>query len=1076
MKKILSLMPLLLAMIVPGHSNAQEQIIVRMDASVNGSIVQMDGGTVVVRDDDSQGAGAPEAGSPMSGIDYYVTFQGGCSEGSRMRFVVTELSVSCLDTVYVYDGAGITGPLIVKFNSFTNNVEVGESVYETPNNTTGMITVRFRTDPRTDTNRTHLSCYANGGIAKGFEMAVSCNVPCESVTPVINDKFYRVRDGEVYDSGYVRLVEIPDTLWVNEEDHSLGYDSIDTNRFMGAHLCIGDAVIFQGHGEYSHRYGYYNPSDATSYFIWNMGNEGDTLQGINMTEIHYSDYQQTGCFDLNLRIIDQFGCGTDMITSIRIRTSSNPIKTIYTLADICNSDSLLVNMGYSGEDATLTLRKIENDEVVSKVNDIRTFIPDGCDCATAANPHSYYEAPVEFLEFPSGRSVVSTADICSICVNMEHSFLGDFFLSLVCPTGQEAVLKFGSRMISHCEYPDGYPTGNPTGPGAETGGSIQLGIPLDGFNGIGDQNPKCDSLQNPFGLGFDYCFSRDVHYTLITGDNAGNVWSWTDPRPAGNFYIGSSAFTSTMTADLTASPSWIPAYFTNNGGVNPGSGSVDQVKQPSDHENQTDYYLPYTTFDELIGCPLNGVWKVRIYDTYGVDNGWVFNWSLDICNLSQDDCKYQVEIDSLVWMPDPSSQYHDYDMGHYRGAAVHSNTSTISHILTPDTAGTFPILVKVYDEFGCVWDTNTHITSYWTPTPDLGPDTMLCGDTQMLLDAKDRHTADQNYSYIWAPFGQNTDTIMTHDEATDTINYIVEVRNKQRTQTCVGRDTITVAIGRQPMPNFLPDPFVFEGCAPFTLTFNNQTLNAVEHLWVFGDGITSSAVSPTHTYDAGIYDLSYYATSADGCVDSIISPQSIAVYNAPKAAFSWTPTYPSVVNPVATFTNLTEPKTPQTKYFWELQYNIENPLSVETLIDENPSFDFSQYVIGDPSGNYAVRLIARTDNLAPSGNMIYCRDTTENAILVVNDFLQFPNVVSPNGDGINDRFVIKNLVEGMGYPINQLDIYNKWGARVYHKENISRDEDFWDPKDMPAGTYFYRFSARGYNGNVEHNGAIEVVK
>ena len=1073
MKKILLLMPLLLAMLLPGHSNAQEQIIVNLDATVNGTIVPMDGGTVVVRDDDSQGT----SGNPMSGIDYYVTFQGGCPEGSRMRFVLTDLSVSCLDTVYVYEGAGTSGPLIAKFNSFTNNVAVGQSIYESPSNTTGMITVRFRTDPRTDTSRTHMSCYSqNGGIGHGFEMTVSCNVPCESLVPVIDNKFYRVRAGEIYDSGYVREVEIPDTLWVDEEDHSLGFNGIDTIRFMGVHLCIGDAVIFHGHGEYSHNYGYYNPNDATSYFTWNMGNQGDTIQGINVTEVNYADYQRTGCYDLSLRIVDEFGCGSDMLTSVKVRTSSNPIKTIFTLADICNSDSLLVNMGYSGEDATLTLRRIENDEMVSKVNEVRTFIPDGCGCATSANPHSYYEAPVEFTEFPSGRYVNSAADICSICINMEHSFLGDFFLSLVCPNGQEAVLKFGSRMIPSCEFPEDYATNNPTGPGSETGGGIQLGIPLDGFNGIGDQEPKCDSLQNPFGLGFDYCFSRDVHYTLITGDNAGTIWSTTDLHPSGDYYIGNSAYTDSYSVDLTATPSWIPAYFTNHGGVNPGAGSVSMVKHPSNHEEKMDYYLPYSTFSELVGCPLNGTWKVRVYDTYGVDNGWVFNWSLDICNVSQDeDCRYQVGIDSLVWMPDPSPQYHDYDLGHYRGVKVNRKTPSISHILSPDTAGTFPIIVKVYDEFGCVWDTNTRITTIWTPTPNLGLDTSLCGVDRMHLDASDRHEATQNYSYLWTPYGQTTDTITTAEGAESEITYVAMVRNTQ-SRTCVGRDTIVVGHRRQPMPAFIPTPFSFEGCAPYTIHFENRSVDAASHLWDFGDGVTSYEASPTHTYAAGLYDLKYYATSADGCVDSVISPNTVAIYEAPQAGFSWSPVYPSVLNPVATFTNLTDPLLPQNHYFWEIQYNIENPLSVETLTDVNPTFDFSQWTDDDPSVNYAVRLIARTDNISPSGNLVYCRDTIENTILVVNDFLQFPNVVSPNGDGINDRFVIKNLVAGKGYPINQLDVYNKWGTRVFHRENISRDEDFWDPKDMPTGTYFYRFSAKGYNGNIEHNGAIEVVR
>ena len=180
---------------------------------------------------------------------------------------------------------------------------------------------------------------------------------------------------------------------------------------------------------------------------------------------------------------------------------------------------------------------------------------------------------------------------------------------------------------------------------------------------------------------------------------------------------------------------------------------------------------------------------------------------------------------------------------------------------------------------------------------------------------------------------------------------------------------------------------------------------------------------------------------------------------------------------MVTFVNNTQPDISSNKYFWEIQYNRDNPLSVETMTTHNATFNFSQYATdGDVSGTYGVRLIARTDNLAPSGKQIFCSDTAANSVLVVNDFLQFPNVVTPNGDGINDRFVILNLLDGFGYPINTLDIYNKWGTRVYHKENISSDADFWDPADMPAGTYFYRFSAQGYNGNIEHNGAIEVIR
>ncbi len=72
-----------------------------------------------------------------------------------------------------------------------------------------------------------------------------------------------------------------------------------------------------------------------------------------------------------------------------------------------------------------------------------------------------------------------------------------------------------------------------------------------------------------------------------------------------------------------------------------------------------------------------------------------------------------------------------------------------------------------------------------------------------------------------------------------------------------------------------------------------------------------------------------------------------------------------------------------------------------------------------------------------------------------------PEGFSPNGDGINDRFVIRHVPAGVSV---QLDIYNRWGNRVYHQENYQND---WDGtanagigvvtgKGLPDGTYFYQ--------------------
>lgn len=53
--------------------------------------------------------------------------------------------------------------------------------------------------------------------------------------------------------------------------------------------------------------------------------------------------------------------------------------------------------------------------------------------------------------------------------------------------------------------------------------------------------------------------------------------------------------------------------------------------------------------------------------------------------------------------------------------------------------------------------------------------------------------------------------------------------------------------------------------ADLTVTFTDQSTNAVSHEWNFGDGKTSSEKSPIHTYaEAGNYEVSLVATSETG--------------------------------------------------------------------------------------------------------------------------------------------------------------------------------------------------------------------
>lgn len=92
--------------------------------------------------------------------------------------------------------------------------------------------------------------------------------------------------------------------------------------------------------------------------------------------------------------------------------------------------------------------------------------------------------------------------------------------------------------------------------------------------------------------------------------------------------------------------------------------------------------------------------------------------------------------------------------------------------------------------------------------------------------------------------------------------------------------------------------------------------------------------------------------------------------------------------------------------------------------------------------------------------------------------LRFPNVVTPNVDGVNDRWGVVGILDAKGFEYSVFWIYDRWGRLICKRENIHTEEQFWDPSDkhVPTGTYFFRFFARHSTGReIEHKGVIEVI-
>ncbi len=93
---------------------------------------------------------------------------------------------------------------------------------------------------------------------------------------------------------------------------------------------------------------------------------------------------------------------------------------------------------------------------------------------------------------------------------------------------------------------------------------------------------------------------------------------------------------------------------------------------------------------------------------------------------------------------------------------------------------------------------------------------------------------------------------------------------------------------------------------------------------------------------------------------------------------------------------------------------------------------------------------------------------------VVCEALTFYEVITPNGDGQNDRWIVESL---QNFPENELIIYDRWGRPVFEQKGYAND---WqgtgkDGKPLPFGTYYFVMNLHDGSGAI-YTGAISVVR
>lgn len=284
------------------------------------------------------------------------------------------------------------------------------------------------------------------------------------------------------------------------------------------------------------------------------------------------------------------------------------------------------------------------------------------------------------------------------------------------------------------------------------------------------------------------------------------------------------------------------------------------------------------------------------------------------------------------------------------------------------------------------------------------------------------------------------------------------------------------------LPGNIPAPGV-NSTSSYTVTDNNTTT-----LVFTVDGVCANSTNDTVIVTNFIDDLSISITnSITTCPNKPLLLNSITSGGHPLYNYAWTINSNTISN--TPDLNYTSPSTGGTYSVEvtvidscgyqnsdiEVIYVLPNTLNV-SIIDSvslcgNSPFQLNSFSSGGyPDYSYQWYIIPNTNSISNTAGLSYTTPPTEGlyTIQVVisdscgyqqSDFqvinvlppcqVEIPNIITPNGDNINDYFIVNNLE----YHTNtRITIFDRWGRKVYENPNYNNE---WKADDVGDGTYFY---------------------
>lgn len=168
------------------------------------------------------------------------------------------------------------------------------------------------------------------------------------------------------------------------------------------------------------------------------------------------------------------------------------------------------------------------------------------------------------------------------------------------------------------------------------------------------------------------------------------------------------------------------------------------------------------------------------------------------------------------------------------------------------------------------------------------------------------------------------------------------------------------------------------------------------------------------------------------------------VVDLPISKFTYLPKQPDYLNRQVNFNNQS---TNQSSFEWNF-----GDFSKET-VNPSPSHTYSD------TGYYPVRLIVK--------NSLGCADTAIELIKVKDIFrLYIPDAITVNNDQLNDNFV----VQGRGILFYNLQIFDRWGGKIYDGNMGDKPFDGKDSQGVPLmkGTYLINLTVRDSDGFMHY--------